>query len=45
MAASNPGIQFAFGRKCSKYPRFHAKYVPRTGTNKKLPLLKLYQQR
>ena len=34
-----------YGRKCSKYPRFRAKNISRTGINKKLPLLKLYQQR
>ena len=39
MAASNPGIQFAYGWKCSKYPRFPSKNIPRTGINKKLPLL------
>ena len=45
MAASNPDTKFAFGRKCSKYPRFRAESTPRTGINKELPLLKLYQQR
>ena len=45
MTASNPGIQFAYGRKCLEYPRFRAKNIPRTAISKKLPLLKLYQQR
>ena len=45
MAASNPGIQFAYGWKCSEHPQFRAENILRTGINKKLPLLKLYQQR
>jgi hypothetical protein len=36
MAASNPGIQFACGRKCSVYLWFRAKNISRTGINKKI---------
>ena len=38
-------VLLAYGRKCTEYPRFHTKYSPGTGINKKLPLLILYQQR
>jgi len=45
MAAANPGVHCADGRKCSGKALHFAKIIPRAAKNKKLPLLILYQQR
>ena len=45
MAAANPGAHRADGWKCSGNALLFAKTTPQTVENKKLPLLKLYQQR
>ena len=45
MAAANPGVHRADGRKCSGKVLLFAKTTPQTAENKKLPLLIWYQQR
>lgn len=45
MAAANPGVHCADGRKYSGKALLFAKTAPQTVENKKLPLLILYQQR
>jgi hypothetical protein len=45
MAAANPGVHRADGRKYSGKALLFAKILPRAAGNKKLPLLIWYQQR
>ena len=45
MAAANPGVHRADGRKCSGKALLFVKTTPQMVENKKLPLLIWYQQR